>query len=440
MTKAPVDLQDLRRRIYVKAKAEPSWRFWGLYVHVCKTETLYEAYRLAKENNGAPGIDGVTFEAIEEQGVEQFVEQLRKELRERTYRPLRVRKVGIPKDGGKVRVLSIPAIRDRVVQGALKLILEPIFEADFQPGSYGYRPKRSPHGAVQRVSDAIIQGKTDVIDLDLRSYFDTVRHHIVLEKVAKRVKDDDVMHLLKMILKASGKRGVPQGGVISPLLSNLYLNEVDRMLERAREVTRYGRWTAVEYARFADDLVILVDSHPRHRWLREAVERRLREELAKLQVEVNEEKSRRVDLTRGESFGFLGFEFRRVRSRAGRWMPLRTPLLKKRTALLRKLKVWFRRYRSQPTQALVARINPILRGWVNHFSVGHSSRCLSFIQNWVERKIRRHLARARLRHGFGWKRWSRRWIYEAFGLFDDYRVRYLVPSPKVAPVGRSHNP
>jgi RNA-directed DNA polymerase len=379
MIKAPVDLQDLRRRIYVKAKAEPSWRFWGLYVHVCKTETLNEAYRLAKENNGAPGIDGVTFEAIEALGVEQFVEQLRRELSGRTYRPLRVRKVGIPKDGGKVRVLSIPSIRDRVVQGALKLILEPIFEADFQPGSYGYRPKRSPHAAIQRVSDAIIQGKTHVIDLDLRSYFDTVRHHIVLEKVAKRVKDDDVMHLLKMILRASGKRGVPQGGVISPVLSNLYLNEVDRMLERAREVTRYGRWTAIEYARFADDLVILLDSHPRHRWLREAVERRLREELAKLQVEVNEEKSRRVDLKRGESFGFLGFEFRRVRSRAGRWMPLRTPLLKKRTALLRELKVWFRRYRSQPTQALIARINPILRGWVNYFSLGHSSRCLSFI-------------------------------------------------------------
>ena len=337
-------------------------------------------------------------------------------------------------------MLSIPSIRDRVVQGALKLILEPIFEADFQSGSYGYRPKRSPHGAVQRVSDAIIQGKTHVIDLDLRCYFDTVRHHIVLEKVAKRVKDDDVMHLLKMILRASGKRGVPQGGVISPMLSNLYINEVDRMLERAREVTRYGRWTAIEYARFADDLVILVDSHPRHRWLREAVERRLREELAKLQVEVNEEKSRRVDLKRGESFGFLGFEFRRVRSRAGRWMPLRTPLLKKRTALLRELKVWFRRYRSQPTQALIARINPILRGWVNYFSLGHSSRCLSFIRNWVEQKIRRHLARARLRQGFGWKRWSRRWMYEALGLFDDYCVRYLVSSPKVAPVGRSHNP
>jgi RNA-directed DNA polymerase len=436
MTNSPITLQDLRRRIYVKAKAEASWRFWGLYVHVCKTETLREAYRLAKENNGAPGIDGVTFEAIEEQGVASFVEQLRKELIERTYRPLRVRKVGIPKDGGtKVRVLSIPAIRDRVIQGALKLILEPIFEADFQPGSFGYRPKRTPHGAIQRVSEAIIEGKTHIIDLDLRSYFDTVRHHIVLEKVAKRVNDDDVMYLLKMILKASGKLGVPQGGVISPLLSNLYLTEVDRMLERAKEVTRYGRWTAVEYARFADDLVILVDSHPRHRWLHKAVEKRLREELAKLQVEVNEEKSRRVDLTKGESFGFLGFEFRRVRSRAGRWMPLRMPLMKKRTALLRKLKALFRRYRSQPTGELIALINPILRGWVNYFAVGHSSRCFSFIRSWVEKKIRRHLARARLRQGFGWKRWSRRWIYEILGLFSDYRVRYLGSSPTVAPAG-----
>jgi RNA-directed DNA polymerase len=142
-----------------------------------------------------------------------------------------------------------------------------------------------------------------------------------------------------------------------------------------------------------------------------------------------------VDLTKGESFGFLGFEFRRVRSRAGRWMPLRMPLMKKRTALLRKLKALFRRYRSQPTGELIALINPILRGWVNYFAVGHSSRCFSFIRSWVEKKIRRHLARARLRQGFGWKRWSRRWIYEILGLFSDYRVRYLGSSPTVAPAG-----
>jgi RNA-directed DNA polymerase len=435
MKKAPISLQDLRRRLYVKAKTEPTWRFWGLYVHVCKKETLQEAYLSAKANDGAPGIDGVTFAAVEAEGVETFLDQLRKELVERTYRPQKARKVEIPKEGGKMRQLSIPSIRDRVVQGALKLILEPIFEADFQPGSFGYRPKKSAHTAIQRVTTAILEGKTYVIDFDLRSYFDTVRHHIVLEKVARRVEDDAVLWLLKSLLDASGKQGVPQGGVISPLLSNLYLNEVDQMLERAKDVTRYKRWTAVEYARFADDLVILVDSHPRQQWLRQAVEKRLREELAELQVEVNEEKSRRVDLLRGESFGFLGFEFRRVRNRRGRWMPLLLPKGKKRTALLRKLKAIFRVSRSQPVGGVIEQINPILRGWVQYFAIGHSSRCFSYIRDWVEKKIRRHLARACQRRGFGWKRWSREWLYNTLGLFSGYRVSYAPSASVVAPAG-----
>ena len=183
MTKAPISLRDLRRRIYRKAKAEPAWRFWGLYVHVCKLETLREAYRLAKQNNGAPGVDGVTFEAIEAEGLPAWLQQLRDELVEHNYCPTRLRRVEIPKPGGKgVRVLSIPSIRDRVVQGALKLILEPIFEADFQSGSYGYRPKRSAHEAVERVAHAIVQRKTRVLDLDLRAFFDNVRHHILFEK------------------------------------------------------------------------------------------------------------------------------------------------------------------------------------------------------------------------------------------------------------------
>ena len=428
MTKTPVSLQDLRRRLYVKAKAEPSWRFWGLYVHVCKRETLHSAYQLTKANDGAPGLDGVTFEAIEAEGVEGFLEQLRQELVERTYRPERLRKVGIPKGDGKVRQLSISSIRDRVVQGALKLILEPIFEADFQPGSFGYRPKKTAHAAIQRVSEAILQSKTYIIDLDLRSYFDTVRHHIVLEKVARRVSDVEVLWLLKLMLKASGKQGVPQGSVISPLLSNIYLNEVDQMLERAKEVTQSPQGTAIEYARFADDMVILVDSHPRQQWLRQAVEKRLREELAKLDVEVNEEKSRRVDLKQGESFGFLGFEFRRILSRRGRWMPLRIPKSQKRTALLRQLKEIFRRFHSQPVSGVIQQINPILRGWVNYFAVGHSSRCFSYIRDWVEKKIRSHLARACQRRGFGWKRWSKEWLYGTLGLFNKYRVSRSCPS------------
>jgi len=433
MTKTPISLQDLRRSLYVKAKAESTWRFWGLYVHVCKMETLREAYLMAKSNDGAPGIDGVTFATIEESGSDSFLRQIRDELVTNTYRPMRARKKEIPKDGGKVRVLSIPSIRDRVVQGALKLILEPIFEADFQPGSYGYRPKRTAHQAVNRVAQAIVESKTRIIDIDLRAYFDNVQHYLLLEKVARRVQDDAVMHLLKMMLAATGKKGVPQGGVISPLLSNVYLTEVDRMLEKAIETTRNGKYTYVQYARFADDLVILIDSNPRHDWLVKAVGKRLREEVAKLQVEINEEKSRIVDLAKGGSFTFLGFEFRRILSRKGVWRPNYAPKLKKRTALLGKLRDMFRRYASQPVGRVIERINPILRGWVNYFAVGHSSRCFSFVKDWVEKKIRRHLMRARKRQGFGWQRWSRRWLYDELGLYNHYRVRRPESAPKANP-------
>jgi RNA-directed DNA polymerase len=434
MTKTPISVQDLRRSLYIKAKAEPAWRFWGLYVHICKMETLREAYRMAEQNDGAPGIDGVTFAAIEEGGVENFLGQIRDELVSNTYRPMRARKKEIPKDGGKkVRVLSIPSIRDRVVQGALKLILEPIFEADFQPGSYGYRPQRTAHQAVQRVAKAIFQEKTRVLDLDLRAYFDNVQHYLLLAKVAQRIQDDDVMRLLKMILKATGKKGVPQGGVISPVLSNLYLNEVDGMLEKAIQTTRRESYTHVQYARFADDMVILIDSHPRCDWLAKAVEKRLREELAKLRVEINEEKSKIVDLANSGSFAFLGFEYRRILGRNRKWRPYYAPRLKKRTALLAKLKEIFRQNISQPVERVIEQINPILRGWVNYFAVGDSSECFSFVRNWVEKKVRGHLMRARERTGLGWKRWSRQWLYEQLGLYNDYRLRHSWTLSKVQP-------
>lgn len=284
-----------------------------------------------------------------------------------------------------------------------------------------------------RVADAIVRRKTRIIDIGLKAYFDNVRHDRLLAKVAARVDDADVLRLLKMILKASGTTGVPQGGVISPLLSNLYLTEVDRMLERAKEVTRHGKYTYVEYTRYADDLVILVDAFPRHDWLLKAVMKRLREELAGLGVEVNEEKSRVADLEAGESFGFLGFESRRVLSLGGAWRAQYTPELTKRTALLRKLKEIFRRYRSEPVGRVVELINPILRGWENDFAVGQSSRCFSFVRDWVEKKMRRHLMRVRQRQGFGWRRWSRQWLYDELGLFADYRVRRYEPLPKASP-------
>jgi RNA-directed DNA polymerase len=419
-------LQDLRRRIYGKAKAEPSQRFWGLYVHVCKRETLCEAYRLAKANNGAPGIDGVTFAEIEERGVESFLEQIRDELVTHQYRPMRLREKAIPKGGGKgVRVLKIPTVRDRVVQGAVKLILEPIFEADFESGSYGYRPNRSAHEAQQRVARAIAHRKTQVLDLDLRAYFDNIRHHILLEKLARRVEDREILHLIKLMLKTSGKKGVPQGGVISPLLSNLYLNGIDQMLAGIRETTRTGEYTRVEYARYADDLVVLVNAPNRRAELVTLVERRIREGFAELEVQINEDKSRIVNLANGESFDFLGFTFRRVRSLRGVWRPWSTPSQKSRKALLGKLREIFRHTRSQPIRSVVDRVNPILRGWVSYYAVANSSRCFSFVRTWVEKKMRRQMTRARKRKGFGWSQWSSKWIYARLGLFNEYRLRRI---------------
>ncbi len=227
-----ITLKDLRRKIYTKAKSEPTWRFWGIYVHVTKMETLMAAYKLVKKNNGSCGMDGVSFKDIEKIGVEEYLSEIRKELVNGEYLPQRAKEVEIPKANGKMRKLSIPNIRDRIVQAALKLILEPIFEADFQEGSFGYRPKRSAHQAVQHVTKAIWYWKTTVIDVDIASFFDNVRHHILLGKVAKRVSDPKVLHLLKLILKARGKKGIAQGGVISPLLANIYLNDVDKMLKK----------------------------------------------------------------------------------------------------------------------------------------------------------------------------------------------------------------
>lgn len=220
----PIKLQDLRRKIYTKAKTEPEWRFWGIYVHVCKMEILEEAYKLTKKSKGQPGMDGV-----------KYLQQIRHELITKIYSPNRNRRKEKPKVGGKLRTLNIPCIRDRTVQSALKLIIEPIFESDFQDGSYGYRPRRKAHEAIDKVSKAAIKGNTKVIDIDLKSYFDNVRHHILMEKISKRVNDKEIMHLIKLILKVGGKRGIAQGSPLLPLISNIYLNEVDKMLEKAKE-------------------------------------------------------------------------------------------------------------------------------------------------------------------------------------------------------------
>jgi RNA-directed DNA polymerase len=425
MTKASIQLQELRRKIYRKAKTEKHWRFWGLYCHICKDEVLQESYRLAKANDGAPGIDGKSFDEIEAEGVVGFLEGIRQELLTRTHRPLPNRRVEIPKGNGKTRTLGIPTIKDRVVQGALKLILEPIFEADFKDCSYGYRPKRHAHQAIDRVTAGMLYGLTRVVDIDLSGYFDNIRHHILLEKIARRVQDDEVMHVIKLILKANGTKGVPQGGIISPLLSNLYLNEVDELMERAREVTKRKGYYNLDYVRSADDMVILVHRHPNEDWLLEKVQKRLKEEFDKLQVQMNEEKTKVVNLKEGGCFSFLGFDFRLNRNREGALYVSKTPRKKKYKEIGKKVKAALKANWNKPLNEVIQTLNIIIRGWVNYFRIGNSNSTFDKVRNYIEKKVRRFVMRRKKLKGFGWKLWSREDIYQKWGLYNDYRIRYI---------------
>ena len=427
MTKASIGLQELRREIYRKAKTEKHWRFWGLYCHICKKEILEEAYRLAKANGGAPGIDGRSFEDIEAEGAEGFLEGIRQELLNRRYRPMPNRQVEIPKGDGKTRTLGIPTVRDRVVQGALKLILEPIFEADFKDCSYGYRPKRHAHQAIDRVTAGILHGLTRVIDVDLSGYFDNIRHHLVLEKVAQRVQDDDIMRLLKLILTANGKKGVPQGGIISPLLSNLYLNGVDEMMERAREATRRRGYYNLDFIRSADDMVILVHGHPNEDRLLSTVHRRLKEELDNLHVQMNQDKTNVVNLKEGGCFSFLGFDVRLNRNREGKVYVSKTPRKKKVKEIGQRIKAALKASWAKPFNEVIKAVNAIIRGWVNYFRIGNSDRTFCKVRNDIEKKVRKFVMKRKKLKGFGWKRWSRMEIYQKWGLYNDYRIRYILP-------------
>ena len=429
MRDTSISLQELRERISAKAKADVCHRFWGLYTHVWKLNVLGEAYRLAKKNNGAPGVDGQTFAQIEASGLQQFLETLSEEIRERTYRPMPCREVSIPKERGKMRGLKIPAIRDRVVQGALRLVLEPIFEVDFQPGSYGYRPKRTAHQALDRVQHGLNKKLHVVIDLDVASYFDSIRHDLLLTKLARRVRDGDILRLSKLILKSSGKRGLPQGSVIGPLWANVFLNELDQMLERAQEKTREGRYETIRYARFADDLVVLCSGLPSKRHWVAKVERRIREELEALGLTVNEEKSKVADVAAGESFDFLGYTFRWVPSRKDpkKNMVLARPMKKRRTRFLRQMRTSLRRCLSIPIEDVVRNVvNPRIRGWVNYFRWGNSGKDLGHVHWQIEKQIRQFASRQRpkRRGGRRWTTWRTKEIYQRWGLFNDYRVAW----------------
>jgi group II intron reverse transcriptase/maturase len=428
MIKAPSSLQDLRRRIYHKAKSEQTHRFWGIFVHVAKLDTLTAAYQQAKRNGGAPGLDGQTFADIEAAGLDHFLAALRDELLAGTYHPQPNRAVEIPKEKGKVRTLQIPCIRDRVVQGALKLILEAIFEADFCPNSYGYRPKRSPHQAVAEVRRSLLRRMSTGIEVDLARYFDTIRHDVLWQQIARRVQDPAVLHLVKQIVKAGGKMGVPQGGPFSPLAANIYLNEVDWAFDAIRRQTAQGPYEAVNYHRFADDIVITVSGHHTKRgWAARALQR-LQEHLTRLGVEVNREKTKVVDTLRGETFEFLGFEFRRVQKHTGDGhFILLTPRKKARLAIKARLRELLRYVGALPLKEVIAQLNLILAGWVQYFRVGNASRAFSEIRDYVEMKVRILLTRRKRRHkrSVGWRRWSNEYLYGVLGLFWDWKLRPL---------------
>jgi RNA-directed DNA polymerase len=426
MTKTSTGVQELRRRIATKAKAEPDHRFWGLYSHVRKHDVLMEAYRDAKANRGAHGVDGKTFEDVENEGLQILIETLSQELCEGTYRHSPLREVRIPKDNGKERIIKIACIRDRIVQGALKTILEPIFEMDFQEGSFGYRPRRTAHQARERIRQGLGKGMFDVIDLDLKSYFDTVRHDILLGKIAKRVDDPEIMNLCKKILKSGGKIGLPQGSVVGPVFANLYLNDIDKMLEKAQIATRDGPYEIMRYTRFADDLTILVNAFPttRHKRLLEKVMHRLRQEFEKLHLTINDEKTKVVHLDKGEAFNFLGYTFRLAQNGKKKWIIAR-PMRKKRTEFLRSTSKLLKQNRFCAVEDVVQNLlNPKIRGWVNYFRHGNSGKDLSFVRWQIEKKIRKFASRQTptKRGGRRWSTWTISEIYGDWKLHSDYRV------------------
>lgn len=439
MTKTSIGVQDLRRRIAIQAKADGQKRFWGLYTHVWKLDVLEAGWRMAKANRGAPGVDGKSFDDIEKDGLHKLLHILSDELKGETYRPLPLREVKIPKANGKTRTIKIASIRDRIVQGALKIVLEPIFEMDFQNGSFGYRPKRSAHQAISHVWNGINKQLTDVLDIDLKAYFDTVRHDLLLNRIAARVNDSRIMRLCKQVLRAGGKRGLPQGSIIGPVFSNLFLNDIDKMLEKAQSVTRKGRYETIRYARYADDLVILVSSAPwsqKARW-GDKVMLRVEQELEKLDLKINKEKTRRLDLKAGESFGFLGYQFQLYKHHS---MPNRHrialgPKREKRTDFLKRVSLTLKRNRFRPVEEVIRNeLNPMIRGWVNYFRLESCRRDLCYVKWQIEGRIRRFATRQRpkKRGGRRWTKWSTDEIYKVWGLYSDYKpIRVVSSHPKV---------
>ncbi|MDP3029814.1 MAG: group II intron reverse transcriptase/maturase [Deltaproteobacteria bacterium] len=429
MLTTPESIRTLQRKLYRKAKQEPACRFYALYDKVYRADILGHAYNLVRANKGSAGLDGVTFEAIEEnEGAIVFMTELTEALRTKTYQPDPVKRVMIPKADGSQRPLGIPTIRDRVAQMAVKLVIEPIFEADFCNSSYGFRPKKSAHDAVDDVAHSMNKGYTKIIDADLSKYFDTIPHANLMAVVAERICDGAILHLIQMWLKApvmevdrdgtkrnigggkGNRKGTPQGGVISPLLANLYLHILDRIWERRQLQQRLG----ARIVRYADDIVILC---------RQGTDKAvavLRQILERLGLTLNEAKTKIIDAHKGK-FDFLGFAIWMAKSgRTGNHYSHVQPSKKSlRTIKDRVTSLTGRVKTIAPLDWIVKEINATVRGWVGYFHYRNCSKTLAHIQGHVEERLRTHL---RKRHKVrdwkaGYSRFSSRILYERYGLY-----------------------
>ena len=431
----PIQIRELQRKLYLKAKEEPNYRFYLLYDKICREDILTHGYELAKANQGAPGVDGQTFDEIETAGREEWMNGIRNDLRAKTYRPQPVRRVLIPKAGGGERPLGIPTIRDRVVQTATKLVLEPIFEADLEPSAYGYRPKRSAQDAIQKVHRLLVEGYTDVVDADLSKYFDTIPHSALMQCVARRIVDRHVLRLIKMWLKApveerdgSGPRrltggkhstcGTPQGGIVSPMLANLYMN---RFLKYWR-ITKRGEAFQAQVVNYADDFVILSRGFAAEalNWTRQV--------MARIGLTLNEAKTS-IRQARREPFDFLGYTFGPHRYRKdGHWYLGASPSKKSVARLRKKVGAWLVRGNVAPWQEVRDRLNRLLQGWSNYFSYGTRLPAYRAVDNYVYRRVRDFLCKRHKVRSRGTRRFSDAVVFGEMGVLRLRRV-HLGPLP-----------
>ena len=431
----PERIRSLQKKLYCKAKSEPDFRFYLLYDKVYREDILEHAYKVARANAGAPGVDGVSFAQIDVVGAKEWLAGIGKQLREKTYRPDPVRRVMIPKPNGGERPLGIPTIRDRVVQTALKLVIEPIFEADLEPNAYGYRPKRSAGDAVRAVHALLRNGYTDVVDADLTKYFDTIPHAQLMRSVACRIVDKHVLRLIKMWLRApveetdgdgrrrltGGKRhkmGTPQGGVISPLLANLYMN---RFLKHWR-LTEQGRKLKAHVIAYADDFVIL------SRGCAKEAKAWASEVMSRLGLGLNEAKTS-VRNARMERFDFLGYSFGpHYAPKNGQRYLGASPSKKSVARLKPRISAILHRGNKDPWEEVCGKLNRLLKGWSGYFDHGTLTPAYRAVDHHVLTRVQRFLVRRHKVPSRGTVRFSQRSVFGELGVLS-LRARQAVRRP-----------